>query len=61
MPHPQIIGASCVHKNTVIEHGTETSIHNKEIEHNYTVAITVKDISSPVLYINVGSNTELKD
>jgi hypothetical protein len=39
----------------------DTSIHNKEVEHNYTVAITVKDISNPVLYLNVGSNTGLKD
>ena len=48
-------------RNTVIEHGMDTSIHNKEVEHNYTVAITVKDISSPVIYINVGNDTALKD
>lgn len=56
-----IIGGSTAKRNTVIEHGTDTSIHNKEVEHNYTVAITVKDISNPVIYLNVGSNTELKD
>ena len=56
-----IIGGSTAKRNTVIEHGMDTSIHNKEVEHNYTVAITVKDISNPVLYLNVGSNTGLKD
>ena len=56
-----IIGGSTAKRNTVIEYGTDTSIHNKEVEHNYTVAITVKDISNPVLYLNVGSNTGLKD
>lgn len=56
-----IIGGSTAKRNTVIEYGTDTSIHNKEIEHNYTVAITVKDISNPVININVGSDTALKD
>ena len=56
-----IIGGSTAKRNTVIEHGTDTSIHNKEIEHNYTVAITVKDISNPVININVRSDTALKD
>ena len=55
------IGGSTAKRNTVIEHGTDTSIHNKEIEHNYTVAITVKDISNPVININVRSDTALKD
>ena len=56
-----IVGGSTAKKDTIIEHGTDTSIHNREIKHNYTVAITVKDISSPVIYINVGSDTALKD
>ena len=56
-----IIGGSTAKRNTVIEYGTDTSTHNKEVEHNYTVAITIKDISNPVLYLNVGSNTGLKD
>ena len=56
-----IIGGSTAKRNTIIEHGTDTSIHNKEVEHNYTVAITVKDISNPVLYLNVGNDTVLKD
>ncbi len=56
-----IIGGSTAKRNTVIEYGTDTSIHNKEIEHNYTIAITVKDISNPVININVGSDTALKD
>ena len=56
-----IIGGSTAKRNTVIKYGTDTSIHNKEIEHNYTVAITVKDMSSPVIYINVGNDTALKD
>ena len=56
-----IIGGSTAKRNTVIEHGTDTSLHNKEIEHNYTVAVTVKDISNPVININVGSDTALKD
>lgn len=56
-----VIGGSTAKRNTIIEHGTDTSIHNKEIEHNYTVAITVKDISNPVISINVGNDTRLKD
>ena len=56
-----IIGGSTAKKDTIIKHGTETSIHNKELEHNYTVTITVKDISNPVIYINVGNDTRLKD
>lgn len=56
-----VIGGSTAKRNTIIEHGTDTSIHHKEIEHNYTVTITVKDITNPIIYINVGSNTALKD
>lgn len=56
-----IVGGSTAKKDTIIKHGTDTSIHNKEIEHNYTVAITVKDISNPVIKINVGNDTALKD
>lgn len=56
-----IIGGSTAKRNTIIEHGTDTSIHNKEIKHNYTVAITVKDISNPIIYLKVDNNTALKD
>ena len=56
-----IVGGSTAKKDTIVEHGTDTAIHNKEIEHNYTVAITVKDISNPVINIYVGSDTALKD
>jgi hypothetical protein len=56
-----VIGGSTAKRNTVIEHGTDTSVHNKEIEHNYKVAITVKDIANPIIYLNVGSNAKLKD
>jgi hypothetical protein len=56
-----IIGGSTASKQTVIQHGTDTSIHNKTVEHDYTIAITVKDIANPVIYINVGSNAKLKD
>lgn len=56
-----VIGGSTAKRNTVIEHGTDTSIHNKVVEHDYTVAITVKDIANPIIYLNVGSNAKLKD
>lgn len=56
-----IIGGSTASKQTIIQHGTDTSIHNKHIEHDYTIAITVRDVANPVIYINVGSNTQLKD
>lgn len=56
-----VIGGSTAKRNTVIEHGTDTSIHNKVVEHDYTVAITVKDIANPIIYLNVGFNSKLKD
>lgn len=56
-----IIGGSTANRHTIIEHGIDTSILDKTIEHNFTIAITVKDISNPVIYLNVGSNTRLKD
>lgn len=56
-----IIGGSTASKNTVIQHEPDTSIHNKRIDHDFTIAITVKDLENPVIYINVGSRTELKD
>ena len=56
-----IIGGSTASKQTVIQHGTDTSIHNKRIDHDYTIAITVKDLENPVIYINVGFRTKLKD
>lgn len=56
-----IIGGSTANKQTIVQHGTDTSVHNKEVEHNYTIAITVKDLSNPVIYLNVGNNTVLKD
>lgn len=56
-----VIGGSTAKKQTIIEHGTDTSIHNKEVEHNYTIAITVKDLANPVYYLNVGNDTILKD
>ena len=56
-----VIGGSTAKRQTVVEYGTDTSIHNKEMEHNYTIAITIKDIANPVIYLNVGSNTTLKD
>ena len=56
-----IIGGSTASKNTIIQHGTDTSIHNKTIDHDYTIAITVKDLENPVIYINVGFRTKLKD
>ena len=56
-----IIGGSTAKRKTVIEHGSDTSVRNKEICHNYTVAVTVKDISNPVLSLNIGDNSSLKD
>lgn len=56
-----IIGGSTAKKNTTIEYGKDTTIHNREITHNYTVVVTVKDIKNPNLQINVGNNTKLKD
>ena len=56
-----IIGGSTAKKETTVEYGKDTTIHNREITHNYTVVVTVKDIKSPNLLINVGNNTKLKD
>ena len=56
-----IIGGSTASKNTTVEYGKDTTIHNREITHNYTIVITVKDIKNPNIFINVGNNTTLKD
>lgn len=56
-----IIGGSTAKKNTIIENGRETTIHNREIEHNYTIVVTVSDIKNPNIRIKLGNDTVLKD
>lgn len=56
-----IIGGSTASKNTTIEYGKDTTIHNREITHNYTIVVTVRDIKTPNLLIKVGNDTNLKD
>lgn len=56
-----IIGGSTAKRQTVIKYGTDTTLHSKEIEHNYTIAITIRDIVNPIIYLNVGRDTALKD
>ena len=56
-----IIGGSTAKKNTIIENGKETTIHNREVTHNYTIVVTVSDIKNPNIRIKVGNDTRLKD
>ena len=56
-----IIGGSTAKRDTTIEYGKDTTIHNRKIMHDYTVVLTVNDIINPNLLINVGFNTKLKD
>lgn len=56
-----IIGGSTAKRQTVIKYGTDTTLHSKEMEHNYTIAVTIRDIVNPIIYLNVGRDTALKD
>ena len=56
-----IIGGVTSKRETIIEHGHEEVVQNRQIIHNYTINITVKDINNPIITLNIGNDTKKKN